>query len=222
MKQKILVVEDDVQIQDLICEFLTTQNYEVDYASDGLLGFEKFKEKEYDLVILDVMMPKLDGYGLCGLIRGRDKNIPIIFLTALGEESDEIKAFELDADDYIVKPFSFNILIRRVKVALKRNMVQDMQEEILKFENLRLELNTFKGYYMEEEIELTLKEFNILKLLIEIYPRVAKRELLLDRVWGYDFYGDTRVIDTHMKNIRKKIDYKYINTVKGIGYVLEK
>ena len=222
MKQKILVVEDDMQIQDLICEFLTTQNYEVDYANDGIAGFEKFKENKYDLVILDVMMPKLDGYGLCGLIRGRDKSIPIIFLTALGEENDEIKAFELDADDYIVKPFSFNILIRRVKVALKRNMIQDMKEEVLKFEDLRLELDTFKGYYMEEEIELTLKEFNILKLLIEIYPRVAKRDVLLERVWGYDYFGDTRVIDTHMKNIRKKIDYKYISTVKGIGYVLEK
>lgn len=221
MKQKILVVEDDIQIQDLICEFLTTQNYEVDYANDGLQGYEKFKDDKYDLVILDVMMPKLDGYGLCSLIRARDKNIPIIFLTALGEESDEIKAFELDADDYIVKPFSFNILIRRVRAALKRKVVDEGSSNI-KFEDLRLDLDAFKAYYMEEEIELTLKEFNILNLLIEIYPRVAKREVLLDRVWGYDYYGDTRVIDTHIKNIRKKIDYKYINTVKGIGYVLEK
>ncbi|MGL4656005.1 MAG: response regulator transcription factor [Sarcina sp.] len=222
MKQKILVVEDDLKIQDLICEFLSTQNYDVDCASDGVEGYEKFNEEEYDLVILDVMMPKLDGHGLCSLIRSKNKNVAIIFLTALGEESDELKAFDLDADDYIIKPFSFNVLIKRVKVALKRSVAINEDKENMVFEDLRLNLNTFKGYFKEEELDLTLKEFNILKLLMEMYPSVVSRDILLDKVWGYDYFGDTRVIDTHIKNIRKKIDYQYLSTVKGIGYVLEK
>ncbi len=222
MKQKILVVEDDLKIQELIYEFLRTQNYEVDCASDGIEGYEKFKEKEYDLVVLDVMMPKLDGHGLCALIRSKNKKIGIIFLTALGEESDELKAFDLEADDYIIKPFSFNILIKRVRVALRRSLTVGEDVNNISFEDVRLNLSTFKGYFKEEELDLTLKEFNIIKLFIEMYPSVVSRDMLLDKVWGYDYFGDTRVIDTHIKNIRKKIHYKYLNTVKGIGYVFEK
>ena len=222
MEHKILVVEDDVQIQELICEFLQSQNYEVDYANDGIEGYEKFRNEIYDLVILDVMMPNLDGYGLCKLIRNSNKSIPIIFLTALGEEQNEVKAFELEGDDYIVKPFSFNVLIKRVEAILRRGSAKVAVEKSLIFEKLKLNLSTFKCYLENEEIEVTLREFNIIKLLIEIYPGVANRELLMDKIWGYDYYGDTRVIDTHIKNIRKKIDYKYLKTVKGIGYVLEK
>lgn len=222
MNYKILVVEDDLQIQELIYEFLISQSYEVQCAKDGVEGYEKFKNENYDLVILDVMMPNLDGYGLCRLIRTSNKEIPIIFLTALGEEQNEVKAFELEGDDYIVKPFSFNILIKRVEAVLRRNSVKEDKSQSLSFGDLRIDLNTFKCYLEKEEIEVTLKEFNIIKTLIEIYPRVANREFLMDEIWGYDYYGDMRVIDTHIKNIRKKINYKYLKTVKGIGYVLEK
>lgn len=222
MNYKILVVEDDLQIQELIYEFLISQSYEVQCAKDGVEGYEKFKNENYDLVILDVMMPNLDGYGLCRLIRTSNKEIPIIFLTALGEEQNEVKAFELEGDDYIVKPFSFNILIKRVEAVLRRKSVKEDKSQSLSFGDLRIDLNTFKCYLEKEEIEVTLKEFNIIKTLIEVYPRVANREFLMDEIWGYDYYGDMRVIDTHIKNIRKKINYKYLKTVKGIGYVLEK
>ncbi|WP_370832235.1 response regulator transcription factor [Clostridium sp.] len=222
MNYKILVVEDDNQIQELIVEFLSSQDYIVDTANDGVEGYEKFKSGKYDLVILDVMMPKLDGHSLCKMIRNIDKEVSVIFLTALGDEENEIKGFDLRADDYISKPFSFNILIKRVEAVLRRKNKEISEEEVLKFEGLKLELQTFKSYVDEEEIELTLKEFNILKLMISSYPTVVSREKLIEKIWGYDYFGDTRVIDAHMKNIRKKIKKDYIKTIKGVGYVLEK
>ena len=222
MSCKILVVEDDNQIQELIVEFLSSQDYIVDTANDGVEGYEKFKSGEYDLVILDVMMPRLDGHSLCKMIRNIDKEVSIIFLTALGDEENEIKGFDLNADDYISKPFSFNILIKRVEAVLRRKQKEEKEDTILEFEGLKLDLQTFKSYIDEEEIELTLKEFNILKLMISSYPTVVSREKLIEKIWGYDYFGDTRVIDAHMKNIRKKIKKDYIKTIKGVGYVLEK
>ena len=224
MSTRILVVEDDAQIQELIVEFLGSQEYIVDTANDGVEGYEKFKENSYDLVILDVMMPKLDGYSLCKMIKKNNKQIPVMFLTALGDEESELKGFDLEADDYISKPFSFNILIKRVEALLRRcnNTNESENEDIFLFEELRLDEKLFKVYIQNEEIELTLKEFNILKLLIQSYPMVVSREMLMDKIWGYDYYGDTRVIDAHMKNIRRKIKVDYIKTIKGVGYVLDK
>ena len=222
MIYKIFVVEDDNQIQELIVEFLSSQDYDVDVANDGVEGYEKFKENKYDLVILDVMMPRLDGHALCKMIRNLDKEVSIIFLTALGDEESEIKGFDLKADDYISKPFSFNILIKRVEAVLRRKQKEEKEDTILEFEGLKLDLQTFKSYIDNEEIELTLKEFNILKLMINSYPTVVSREKLIEKIWGYEYFGDTRVIDAHMKNIRKKIKKDYIKTIKGVGYVLEK
>lgn len=222
--KKILVVEDDLQIQELIKEFLKAQNYFVDTADDGVLGYEKVKNNEYDLIIMDVMMPNMDGYSLCKMIRAISKT-PIIFLTALSEEQDEIKGFELECDDFITKPFSFNILIKRVNAVLRRSetLSSDNEESNeLVFETLKLDKDSYKVYVDGEECEFTLKEFNILKNLIEFYPRVITREQLMDKVWGYEYYGEMRVIDAHIKNIRKKISKNYIKTVKGVGYVLEK
>lgn len=222
--EKILVVEDDKKINELIVEFLKSEGYKVIGSYDGIDGFSKFKENEFDLVILDVMMPKLDGYELCKLIR-EISNIPIIFLTALSETGDEIKAFDIMADDYITKPFSFNILIKRVEAILRRTKINkkdnDNSKEKLKFNEITINPNTYKVYVNGEDVEFTLKEFNILKLLMEYYPNVASREFIMDKVWGYDYYGDMRVIDAHIKNIRKKIVYDYIGTVKGVGYVLK-
>ncbi|MGG7076699.1 response regulator transcription factor [Clostridium sardiniense] len=218
--KKILVVEDDIKINELIIEFLKSEGYEVDRSFDGLSGYSKFKEDNYDLVILDIMMPKLDGYGLCNLIR-EESDVPIIFLTALSEAEDEIKGFDSMADDYITKPFSFNVLIKRVEAVLRRSeKANDLKDELF-FGNLYINLNTYKVYIDNKEVEFTLKEFNILNLLIEFYPNVVSREILMDKVWGYDYYGDMRVIDAHIKNIRKKISYDYIGTVKGVGYVLK-
>ncbi|MGG5461086.1 response regulator transcription factor [Clostridium sp. B9] len=223
--KNILVVEDDKKINELIVEFLKSEGYFVDFALDGIEGFYKFNENSFDLVILDAMMPKLDGYSLCGLIREKSR-VPIIFLTALSEINDEIKAFDAMADDYITKPFSFNILIKRVEAVLRRSGKREEKikeyKSCINFEKLKMDLDTYKVYIDEDEIELTLKEFNILKFLIEAYPRVLSREMLMNEIWGYDYYGDMRVIDAHIKNIRKKIVHDYIGTVKGIGYVLKK
>ena len=220
MNTSILVMEEDVNIQELIVEFLKAEGYDVDYASDGLEGIQLFKKKEYDLVLLDIMMPNLDGYSVCKMIR-QTSNVPIIFLTALNEESNQLKGFELECDDYITKPFSFNLLIQRVKAVLRRGRI-NISSDLLIFEKLKLDLNTYSVQIDDQNIELTLKEFNILKMLIEKYPQVVTRENLLDSIWGYDYYGDTRIVDAHIKNLRKKIILPYIKTVKGIGYTLEK
>ncbi|MCR6515691.1 response regulator transcription factor [Clostridium sp. LY3-2] len=216
---KILVVEDEREIRELVVEFLKEEGHETDFAEDGLIGYEKFKENDYDLLIIDWMMPKLDGYSLCNLIRN-ESDVPIIFLTALDGEEDQIKAFDAKIDDYISKPFSFKILIKRVEAVLRR---REKDNSKLKNTFLDLELNeeTYKVFQNSVELELTLKEFNILKMLIRSYPRVVSREMLMDEVWGYEYYGDMRVIDAHIKNIRKKISKDYIKTVKGIGYVLK-
>ncbi|MBU5308174.1 response regulator transcription factor [Clostridioides mangenotii] len=220
MNSSILVIEDDASIQELIVEFLTAEGYEVDYANDGLEGIQKFKKGNYNLIILDIMMPNLDGYGVCKMIR-QTSSVPIIFLTALNQETDQLKGFELECDDYITKPFSFNLLVKRVEAVLRRSS-KIMNDKFLVFEKLKLDLNTYEAEVDGNAVELTLKEFNILKDLIEKYPQVITREGLLDSIWGYDYYGDTRIVDAHIKNIRKKISIPYIKTVKGIGYTLEK
>lgn len=216
---KILVVEDEREIRELVIEFLKEEGYEVQFAEDGLKGYEKFKEEEYDLLIIDWMMPKLDGYSLCNLIRN-ESNIPIIFLTALDGEEEQVKAFDAKIDDYISKPFSFKILIKRVEAVLRRGEIDNSKFKNI-FLDLKLDEETYKVFKENKELELTLKEFNILKMLIRSYPRVVSREMLMDEVWGYEYYGDMRVIDAHIKNIRKKISKDYIKTVKGIGYVLK-
>lgn len=221
MSASILVVEDDANIQELIVEFLRAEDYNVDHASDGLEGIQLFKKNNYDLIILDIMMPNLDGYSACKMIR-KTSNIPIIFLTALNQENDELKGFELECDDYITKPFSFNLLIKRVEAILRRSNTSTENSDSLSFEKLKLDLNTYTANIDGNIVELTLKEFNILKSLVEKYPQVITRESLLDSIWGYDYYGDTRIVDAHIKNIRKKIELPYIKTVKGIGYTLEK
>ncbi|MCC0685731.1 response regulator transcription factor [Clostridioides sp. ZZV15-6383] len=220
MNSSILVIEDDSNIQELISEFLSAEGYQVDTANDGLEGIQKFKQGSYDLVILDIMMPNLDGYGVCKMIR-KSSSVPIIFLTALNDEGDQLKGFDLECDDYITKPFSFNLLIKRVEAILRRSN-KTINDKFIVFEKLKLDLNTYIAEIDGEPIELTLKEFNILKALIEKYPQVITREGLLDSIWGYDYYGDTRIVDAHIKNIRKKILLPYIKTVKGIGYTLEK
>ena len=220
MKESILVMEDDANIQEFIVEFLRAEGYKVDYASDGLEGIQLFKESKYDLVLLDIMMPNLDGYSVCKMIR-QSSQVPVIFLTAMNEEVDQLRGFDLECDDYITKPFSFNLLIQRVKAVLRRGKSNSIGD-VLTFEKLKLDLNTYSLNLDDNNIELTLKEFNILKMLIERYPQVITRENLLDSIWGYDYYGDTRIVDAHIKNIRKKISLPYIKTVKGIGYTLEK
>lgn len=213
---KILVIEDDFDIQELIKEFLSAQNYNVDVADDGLNGIRQFQDHEYDLILLDVMLPKMDGYQVCKMIRNESPSVPIIMLTALADEYDEIKGFDLGIDDYITKPFSFNILIKRVEAALRRANVNE--SDVIRFKEVALDRNGYTVVVGSEKIELTTKEFEILRSLLDNNGRVVTREALLDQAWGLEYLGDDRIVDTHIKNLRKKIGVPYIKTVKGIGY----
>ena len=220
MEKYILVVEDDYESQQLLQQFLTSNGYKVDCANDGLEGIQMYKDRNYNLILLDIVMPNLDGFSMCKMIR-KESDVPIIFVTALSSESDQIKGFDLLCDDYIVKPFSYNLLIKRIEAVLRRSK-EDKAGVYLTFEKIKLNLKTYSAEIDGKIIDLTLKEFNILKSLIENYPQVVTREKLLDSIWGYDYFGDTRIVDAHIKNIRKKIILPYIKTVKGIGYTLQK
>jgi len=220
MNEKILVIEDDLDIQEIIREFLCVNGYIVEVAEDGLKGIEKFNSGKFDLVLLDIMLPKIDGFVVCEIIRKTSK-IPIIMLTALEEEQDQIKGFELEVDDYITKPFSVNLLVKRVEAVFRRTKAID-DEIRLSFENILLDAGCFKVSVSENDIELTAKEFELLKIFIKNKGRILTREVLLNQLWGYDFYGDARVIDTHIKNLRYKLKVDYIKTIRGVGYKLEK
>lgn len=215
----ILVVEDDQEIQELIKQFLMTQQYKVIVASDGLEGMKQFNKQSFDLILLDVMMPNLNGFEVAKMIRNQSK-IPIIMLTALEEEQDQMKGFDLGIDDYITKPFSFHVLMRRVEAVLRRSNNQSTDNHFI-FRELHVDGDAYKVYVNRVEVPLTTKEFEILQLLLQNEKKVLTRENIVEKIWGYEYAGDTRMIDTHMKNIRKKLDIPYIKTVKGIGYKID-
>lgn len=220
-QHRILIIDDDLSIQDLLAEFFTANDYSVDCANNGVEGIKLFRDNlGYDLILLDIMIPNLDGYTTCKMIRNTSK-VPIIFMSALNAENDQLKGYELGCDDYITKPFSFNLLVKKVEAVLKRTSETSPTNSIV-FDKMHLDLDTYSISIDGNTVELTLKEFNILKTLIEKYPQIITRESLLDQIWGYDYYGDTRIVDAHIKNIRKKLKIPYIRTVKGIGYTLEK
>nr|WP_275444720.1 response regulator transcription factor [Paenibacillus sp. ACRRX] len=219
MNYQILVIEDDQEIRELIKQFLMTQQYNVEVASDGIEGMKQFNKQSFDLILLDVMMPNLNGFEVAKMIRN-ESNVPIILLTALEEEQDQLKGFDLGIDDYITKPFSFHLLIRRVEAVLRRSKDQGTNNSLV-FKEVQVDCNAYKVYVNEVEIPLTTKEFEIIQLLVQNEKKVLTRESIVEKVWGYDYYGDTRVIDTHIKNVRKKLDIPYIKTVKGIGYKID-
>ncbi|TVX86873.1 response regulator transcription factor [Paenibacillus agilis] len=219
MSEAILIVEDDRYIQELIAEYLKAQGYDVDVVSDGAEGYRKFTEGTFDLVLLDVMLPNMDGYSICRMIRNQSQT-PIIMMTALSEEKDQLQAFELLADDYIAKPFSFNVLVKRVEAVLRRSRSESKPRELL-YGRIRLDCDSYKAFVDDALVELTVREFSIVAYLIENAGRTITREMILDRVWGYDFFGDTRLVDAHIKNIRKKMKISCIETIKGIGYLME-
>lgn len=219
MNDRILVIEDDQEIQELIKQFLMVQQYTVEVASDGLEGMKKFNKQSFDLILLDVMMPNLNGFEVAKMIRSQS-NVPVIMLTALEEEQDQVKGFDLGIDDYITKPFSFHVLIRRVEAVLRRSYNQSMDSHLV-FKEIHVDCDAYKVYVNKVEIPLTTKEFEILHLLLKNERRVLTRESIIEQVWGYEYQGETRLIDTHIKNIRKKLDIPYIKTVKGIGYKID-
>ena len=229
MKPKVLIIDDEIHIVELIKFNLETSGYEVDFAYDGLDGYLKIKENIPHLVLLDWMIPNISGIDILKKIRS-DKtlcNIPIIMLTAKNMENDKIEGLELGADDYITKAFSIKELLARISSVLRRyNISRDNTEDILTIGNLKVNLVKHEVSKGSEIIDLTLKEFELLRLLIENKGKVLSRNYLLDKIWGYDYYGETRTVDVHIRYLRKKIEdedssEKYIQTIRGVGYKID-
>ncbi|WP_349763526.1 response regulator transcription factor [Fusobacterium sp. SYSU M8D902] len=215
---RILIIDDEEQIRNILRIYLVKEGYEVTEAEDGEEGLKIFYEKPFDLILLDVMLPKKDGWSILREIKKYTKT-PVIMLTARDEIEDEIFGFEIGADDYITKPFNNKVLLARIKALLKKtNMLIESSIEIGE-----LIINDSSHYVanLTGEIDLAPKEYELLMYLIKNNRIALSREKLLNEVWGYDFYGDDRTIDAHIKNLRKKIGKKAIKTVRGIGYKLD-
>ena len=222
-KIKILVVDDESRMRKLVKDFLIRENYEVLEAGDGEEALDIFyQEKEIALLILDVMMPKRNGWEVCREIR-QNSNVPIIMLTAKGEESDELNGFELGVDEYISKPFSPKILVARVQAILRRSNKAPDASDILEAGGIRVDKAAHSVAVDGKEIELSYKEFELLTYFMENAGIALSREKILNNVWNYDYFGDARTIDTHVKKLRAKIGEKgeYIKTIWGMGYKFE-
>ncbi|MCI9004020.1 MAG: response regulator transcription factor [Lachnospiraceae bacterium] len=218
---KIMVVDDESRMRKLVRDFLVKQDFEVIEAEDGEDALNKFyAQKDIALIILDVMMPKINGWEVCREIRENSK-VPIIMLTAKGEESDELQGFGMGADEYISKPFSPKILVARVEAILRRTSKKD--EEILEVGGIKIDRLGHQVLVDEKEVELSYKEFELLTYFIENKGIALSREKILNHVWNYDYFGDARTIDTHVKKLRSKLGQKgeYIKTIWGMGYKFE-
>ena len=220
--QRILVVEDDLDIQELLKNFLQEAGYETVLANDGVEAISTFSRFQFHLVLLDVMLPKMDVFAVCELIRSQSQ-VPIIMLTALSSEEEQIRGLDLKVDDYITKPFSMPVLIRKIAAVLRRSSREPGDaHETVAYQNLLLDMDGYTAAVDGKIYELTRREFEVLKELLTNQGRVLTRQNLLDRLWKYDFYGDERVVDTHIKNLRKKLGIDFIQTVRGVGYKVEK
>lgn len=220
---KILIVDDEQKIREVIREYSEFNGYEVEEAADGMEAVNLCRLNDYDLIIMDIMMPKLDGYSACKEIK-KTKNIPVIMLSARGEEYDKLFGFELGIDDYVVKPFSPKELMARVNAVLARSSArQEEQPEILKFDGLEINIPARTVTVDGKKVELTPKEYELLFYLVENKNIALSRNKLLSDIWGYDFFGDDRTIDTHIKNLRNNLGpYRdYIVTLRGVGYKFE-
>jgi len=214
----ILIVEDDKNTNQVICEFLKDADYHVTAAYDGEEAVTKFYEEPCDLVILDIMLPKKNGMEVLKDIRSFG-NTPVIMLTALGDEYTQIKSFDLQADEYVTKPFSPVVLVKRVAALLRRS--NPIDKTTVSFEDIIADFSAYTVTKNGEHITLTTKEMEILKVLIENQGKVLTRTEILDMAWGYGSDISDRIVDTHIKNLRKKLDTNAIWTVKGIGYKFE-
>jgi DNA-binding response OmpR family regulator len=220
---KILVTDDEANIRLVVKEYAEFEGYEVDEAENGMQAIDMVKNNNYDLVIMDVMMPKLDGYSACKEIK-KIKNIPVIMLSARGEEYDKLFGFEIGIDDYVVKPFSPKELMARIKVVIKRNSEKGIpQAERYKFEGLEIDMAGREVYVNGQKASMTPKEYDLLFFLVKNNNLAMSRDKLLESVWGYDFFGDDRTVDTHIKMLRNSLgEYrKFIITLRGMGYKFE-
>lgn len=217
MDVRILLVEDDEIICSTVKAFLLEAGFQVDACGNGTEAFEQFYEHNYQLVLLDILLPGMNGYELLREIR-KISDVPILMMTALSDSENELKAFDGEADDYVTKPFKIQVLIKRVEALLRRT---GALAKTLTIGKLILYPDNYSVQYNEKQINLTLKEFEILMLLIQNKGKTMTHEMILSRIWGYDFIGDESTVHTHIKNLRRKLPVKIIKTVRGIGYYLE-
>ncbi len=220
----ILVVDDESNIRKVVREYAEFEGYEVSEADNGMEAVALCQENDYDLIIMDVMMPRLDGYSACKEIH-KTKNIPVIMLSARGEEYDKLFGFEIGVDDYVVKPFSPKELMARVKVVLKRGTHREdpLAPDKFQFEGLEVDISGREVYVNGEKASMTPKEYDLLFFLVKNKNIALSRDRLLEEVWGYDFFGDDRTVDTHIKMLRNSLgEYrKFIVTLRGMGYKFE-
>lgn len=223
MNKTVLIVEDEARVRRLIADYLKKDGFKVIEAENGLDAIKKFEEEEVDLVILDIMMPYLDGLEVCKLIRRRS-DVIIVILTARVEEADKLMGYELGADDYITKPFSPKVLLAKIKALLKRNKGNVITNGVF-FKEEGLEINELSHEIIinNERINFAPKEYDLLVYLVKNKGIALSRETILDNVWGYDYFGDLRTVDTHIRRIREKLGDKseLISTVRGNGYKFE-
>lgn len=220
MSKRILIIEDEISIQQILSEPLKCEGYEIVVASDGLEGINIFHTQQFDLVLLDIMLPKIDGYAVCELIRQKSQ-IPIIILTALDSEDEQIKGFDLLADDYITKPFSIKLVLKRVEALLRRTS-QEIMADRISYREIEISEVERRVLVSGKEILLTHLEFDLLVLFVKNQGRVFSRDDLLNLVWGYDFVGDEKGVNFHIMNLRKKLKVEYLETVRGVGYRIAK
>lgn len=215
----VLFAEDEGQLRETVSEYLTAKNITVYSAKNGSEAVDMFYDHQPDLIILDIMMPVINGFEVCKIIRRKNKNVPVIFLTAMSQEQDLLKGYNLGCDDYIVKPFPLSVLYEKCVNIIKRARGID-RDNSLTVSGIRLDLNTYKAYDGDTELNLANKDFNLLWYLMENKNIVLNRELILTHLWGYDFDGDDRVVDTHIKTLRKALGEKgsLIKTVINVGY----
>ena len=218
---RILVVDDEERIRQMIKKYANFEGHEVVEAADGMEAVKLCKEQDFDIVIMDVMMPELDGFSACREIR-KFKNVPMLMLSARGEEYDKIHGFELGVDDYVVKPFSPKELMMRVAAIVKRSS-GETQKEVLSFEGLTVDFTGRLVYVDGEKVDMSPKEYDLFFYMVKNRGIALTREKLISDVWGYDFYGDDRTLDTHIKLLRKTLGpySKFIVTLRGVGYRFE-
>ena len=222
MMAKILIADDNKQITSVLTEYAKKEGYSVEIATDGVEALEKFKSFCPDLILLDVMMPRMDGFEVCRDIR-RESNVPIIMVTARGEDFEKIMGLDIGADDYIVKPFSCGEVMARVRAILRRLSISTDNSKLFMCGNLSVNLENYVVQIGNEPIRLTKKEIELLWTLASNANKVFSRDLLLDKLWGFDFYGDSRTVDSHIKRLRAKVDeFPHegweIETIWGVGY----
>lgn len=221
---KILVVDDETKIREMIRKYAEYEGFQADEACDGLEAVKKCEENNYDLVVMDIMMPNLDGFSACKEIKKQKPDLPFIMLSALGEEYDKVHGFDVGVDDYVVKPFSSKELMMRIHAILKRTNRTQGTAENFKLGNMVIDYTARIVTIDQQRIPLSPKEYDLLTYLVKNAGIALTREQLLQNVWGYDFFGDDRTLDTHIKLLRRNLgDYsKYIVTLRGVGYRFEK